>query len=87
VVHVDRLEDAPDAVADAHQARREGADTTLHLRLTPEDQRSLKTILGWMLYDPALHDSRERPSYSSAVRYAMRRCLANPPKHVEAAGG
>lgn len=90
VVHVDRLEDAPAAVAEAHRARREGADeasSPITIRLPAEDQRDLKTIIGWMIYDPELLDSRERLSYTSAVRYALRRCLANPPAHVEAAGG
>lgn len=85
VVHVERLEDAPVAVAEAHEARRE--ESPLTIRLPAEDQRGLKTILGWMLYDPELLDSRERLSYTGAVRYALRRCLANPPAHVEAAEG
>ncbi len=91
VVHVDRLEDAPAAVAEAHRARREAAEETqppITVRLPAEDHGDLKTILGWMLYDPELLDSRERLSLTGAVRYAVRRCIANPPAHVkEAAGG
>lgn len=90
VVHVRRLEDAPAAVAEAHRERREGADeaqSPITVRLPEEDRGDLKKILGWMLYDPALLDSRERLSYTNAVRYAVRRCLANPPAHVKEAAG
>ena len=62
-------------------------DITLHLRLSPDEQRGLKTVLRWMLYDPELYDSRQRPSYASAVRYSLRRLLDNPPSHVVEAGG
>jgi hypothetical protein len=57
------------------------------IRLPREDQQRLRKVLSWMLYDPALFDTRERPNYTNAMRYALTRCLEHPPAHVEASGG
>jgi len=58
----------------------EGDDTTLHLRLTPEDQRHIKAVLGFMLNDPA---ADVRVSYAGAIRYALDHCVRQPPAHVK----
>jgi hypothetical protein len=60
-------------------------DTTLHLRLGKEDRERMRSILGFMIQDPEI-DRRERVSYAGAVRYAMRRCVENPPAHVKPEG-
>ena len=60
----------------------EGDDTTIHLRLTPDDRQQLRAILGFMLQDPEC-DSRERVSYAGALRYSMRLCVERPPAHVK----
>jgi len=89
VVHVEQLEEAPAVVAEAHQALRqeEGRYFTLRIWLTPEEENLVRTVMGWMLYDPELLESRTRVSYANAFRYSLRRCVAHPPAHAEVAGG
>jgi hypothetical protein len=67
------------------QRSAEGDDTTLHLRLTPEDQKRLRAIVGRMLVDPEV-DQHERVSYAGAVRYAIRLCVERPPVHGKQEG-
>ena len=88
VVHVERLEDAPEAVARAHRARRGEKETDdgdwLHMRLLGEDRARLKRILGRMLVADELGEN-ESISFAGAARYAFRRCLDLAP--AETAGG
>lgn len=78
VVHVDRLEDAPEAVAQAHRARRGEKEPDdgdwLHMRLLGEDRARLKRILVEMLAGAELGEN-ESISFAGAARYAFRRCL------------
>lgn len=52
------------------------------LSLAPETVRRIRTAKGWMLSDP--NEMNSRDSRSSAVDYALRHLLANPPEHVRA---
>jgi len=69
------------------KAGKAPAMKTLRLQLNREDMKLLTVVVGWMLYDPELADSRERLTYSNALLYSLRRCVAHPPQHVESAGG
>ncbi len=59
--------------------------THLSLALPPAEVAALKTIMGWMLQDPAQTDAR--PCFQTAVRYALQHTLANPPAHVRSTAG
>lgn len=89
VVHVERVEDAPAAVARAHRARRapngdktSGEEDFLSLRLLGDDRARLKRIVAHMLVANDLEDN-ESISYAGAARYAFRRL----DEQLEAAGG
>lgn len=95
VVHVESLEEAPAAVAECAAANDEepGQGEFLHARLSPEEQSQLDTVLGWLVREPLslrrrrLDDHpREKLSYAGAIRYALRRCVENPPSHVAGQG-
>lgn len=89
-VHVESLEEAPEAVARAAQARR--GDKTpedrdwLHMCLLGEDRARLKRILGHLL-DGAERQDGESISFAGAARYAFRRCSETLADPKEAAGG
>lgn len=75
-VHVESIEDAADAVADAHRARRgEKSDPDfLSMRLLGKDRPRLKRIVAQMLKETDLEEG-ESISFAGAARYAFRRCL------------
>lgn len=54
--------------------------THLSLSLPEHEVTALKTVMGWMLTDPAQADAR--PCYQTAIRYALNHTLAHPPAHV-----
>ena len=90
-VHVDSLEEAPEAVARAAQARR-GDKTTedrdwLHMCLVGEDRARLKRILAHLLtLDGAELEDNERVNFAGAARYAFRKAADSLPAK-ELAGG
>lgn len=90
-VHVDRLEDAPEAVSRAARARR-GEKTPedrdwLHMCLVGEDRARLKRILAHMLtLDSAELEDNESISYAGAARLAFRHFDEQLPQR-EAEGG
>jgi hypothetical protein len=91
VVHVESLEEAPVAVAECAAANdgEPAQGEFLHARLSLEEQSQLDTVLGWMVSEPPsvrrrrLADHpREKLSYAGAIRFALRRCVEEPPAHV-----
>lgn len=56
---------------------------TLHLRLDPMLVRDLDQIVAWMQSDPMLARLGAASDRGQAIRYAVVRCIANPPEHVE----
>jgi hypothetical protein len=61
----------------------ENEDTTLHLRLSPEEVAELDTIVGWMERDPKIRRLRARLGREKAVRYAIGYLVENPPEHAK----
>ncbi len=51
--------------------------------LTSADHAMLRAVVSWMACDP--HYDPPRFSPQEGLRYALRRCHANPPAHVLAA--
>lgn len=49
--------------------------------LTSADHAMLRAVLSWMACDPGYDPPRF--SNQEALRYALRRCHANPPAHVD----
>lgn len=77
-VHVEHLEDAPEAVAATHRVRRgEKADSPfLSMRLLGKDRERLKGIVAQMLeLEETDLEEGESISIAGAARYAFRRCL------------
>ncbi|MEY4548966.1 MAG: hypothetical protein RL685_5161 [Pseudomonadota bacterium] len=75
VVHVERVEQAPEAVAATHRARRSERETEedwLSMRMLGEDRARLKRIVSHMLGAGDLQDN-ESIGYAGAARYAFRR--------------
>jgi hypothetical protein len=92
-VHVGSLEEAPEAVARAAQARRgekpaEDRDW-LHMCLVGEDRARLKRILAHLLtLDGAELADNESVSFAGAARYAFRKAADSLPAQLkEMAGG
>lgn len=54
------------------------------LQLDEVHVRGLRTIMGWMLADPA-RDS-VKVGHQTAVKYAIEHTLAHPPAHVRGRG-
>lgn len=77
-LHVESLEEAPEAVARAQHARRDekAADDPdwLHLRLSPGDGARLKRILVHLL-DGAERQEGEGYTRAGAARFAFRKCV------------
>lgn len=71
----------------ARKTKHPGAGrTNLSLQLPPEEAKTirqgLRKIMGWMLSDPEMTESKI--GHQSAVKYAIAHTLKNPPKHVGA---
>lgn len=58
-------------------------DTTLHLRLSPEEAAELDIIVGWMSLDPKIRRLRARLGREKAIRYAVGYLIENPPEHAK----
>ena len=78
---------APDSTsvdsASVEESPDGGSDVILHIRLPRDYQQWLKTVVTWMLSDPAAHRIEERLSYAGALRYSLRQLHEHPPAHVK----
>lgn len=62
--------------------KKKRAHKTLHLALDEQLEAKLDVIVGWMEADPILGGIQAKLGREKAARYAIVRCIQNPPEHA-----